>query len=350
MAVNHTRTWQFRINQVNAPSSAALATNRTHMIAVVDALLGRGSWIDKDGAASVAAGNWTVWGSCDGAGNFGNNDGTNRWDTAGVLDPTKLVWAAAASNHSWMVLKQTAIDTNFSICIDLSNANSYTATVVVAFTGFNSDGTATARPTPISGQTLISNTDWGGINGTSPSMFNCQKSTDGKAFRFWAWRSGATVQFWNFEIPDPVVANFTTPSVAQAVGQSSTAEQVTYSRLAGGTNFYSRTPGGTIFGSYILHDGSQSDNNTPSNQGFPNEVDDTQTFRKCMLYSTTVNARDLNGELVDAFWAQDTGQTMTGTFNGQVMPAGTGAAQWVRVGSLWVPWVTGDGYNPRIEA
>lgn len=348
MAVNHTRTWQFRVNRLNAPSATALATNRTHMIEVVEGFLGRGSWVDKDGAASASAGNWSVWGSCDGAGNFGNNDGVNRWDTTGALDPTKLVWAAAASNHSWIVLKQTGIDTNFSICVDLSNANSYIATVVVAFTGFNSDGTATARPTPISGQTLISNTDWGGINGTSPSILNCAKCTDGKGFRFWSYRSSSCVQFWNFEVPDPVVANFTTPSVAQAVGHSSVTEVVTYSYLSSGANAYSRTPGGTVFGSFIPHDGSQSDNVTPVNQGFPNEVDQTQTMRRCFLYSTTVNGRDLNGELVDAFWGQATGQVMTGTFNGQVLPAG--AAQWTRVGHLWLPWVTGEAYNPRIEA
>lgn len=348
MAVNHTRTWQFRVNQVNAPGASVLATNRTHMIAIVEALLGRGSWVDKDGAASAAAGNWTVWGGCDGAGNFGNNDGVNRWDTIGVLDPTKLVWAAAGVNHSWIVLKQTGIDTNFSICIDLSNAASENITLVVAFTGFNADGTATARPTPISGQTLISNTVWGGSSSVAPTVFNAEKSTDGKGFRFWSFRSASCIQFWNFEVPDPVVPNFTTPSVAQAVGGSSTSEVLTYSYLSGGANAYSRTPGGTIFGSYIPHDGSQSDNNTPNSQGFPNEVDQTQTLRKCFLYSTTVNGRDLNGELVDAFWANATGQVMTGTFNGQVMPAG--AVQWVRAGFLWLPWVTGEAYNPRIEA
>lgn len=352
----HVRTWQFQPNNVIGTATATPTNERLLMIGLAGGMLGRNAWLDKDGAASASAGNWTVWGSSDGTGGFGNNDGVNRWDTAGVLDPAKLIWAAAGVNHSWIVLTQTGIAGSYQVCIDLSNATATNATIVVSFgTGFGAaaggtNGTATARPTALDQQILISNTSWGG--GTNLGViWNCAKSTDGKSFRFWAHRSESCIMWYQFDVPDPVVSGWTSPSVAHAIGQSTTTEQVTTTRF-GAANSYSKTPGGTIFPSFMAWEGSQSNTSTPAMQGCANDIDNSNCFRQILLQSTTVNARGINGLMVDQFWANETGQTMVGTRNGEVapgyVPPAANAVQWVRVGCFWTPWLKGEAYNPRI--
>jgi hypothetical protein len=69
---------------------------------------------------------WTVWGSCDGAGGFGNNDLNDRWTADSTY--TKLKWAASGA-HSWIVLEQSGLG-GAQLCIDLLNANAYVCTIV----------------------------------------------------------------------------------------------------------------------------------------------------------------------------------------------------------------------------
>lgn len=366
----HVRPWQFQINQlidVNTSTATNPAVNdRALMIGLVGSMLGRGSWVDKDNVASAAAGNWAVTCSCDGSGggagvgfgNFGGvGAGTNFWDVAGVLTPSKLVWANPGSNHSWIVLQQTGIAAKMEVLIDLRVGGSSTsANIVVSDAGFcaangGADGNATTAPTAAAGsfQAIISVTEWGGgaLLGT---VWHAMKSTDGKAFRFFAMRSQACVGFYSFEIPDPVVSGWTNPWVAHGVGQSTTTEQLTVSRLTG-ANTYSRTPGGTIFASSWCHPGSQSDTNmvTFAGSGFgatPNEVDDTDVNHPPAIYSATVNARNTNGQLVDVFWGNQPGITFL-PLAGQTLPFG-GPPQWARLGTIWTPWPINNAVRVQV--
>lgn len=361
----HTRTWQFQLNQVVNISTSTVTNpavnDRALMIGLVGSMLGRGSWVDKDNVASASAGNWTVTSSCDGSGGgagvgFGNNTGVNYWDVAGVLTPSKLVWANPASNHSWIVLQQTGIAAKFEVLIDLRvGGGSTQATIIVSDAGFGvanggTDGTATAAPTAVAGsfQSLITTTEWGG-GAALGAVWHAQKSTDGKAFRFFIMRSTSCVGFYQFEIPDPVVSGWTNPWIAHAIGQSAATEQVTTSRL-NGANTYSRTPGGTVFASSYCQAASQSDTNmitfASSGQGAtPNEIDGTDVLHPICLYSATVNARNVNGNIVDMYWGNQPGITFL-PLAGQTLPAG-GPIQWTRLGTLWVPWASGN--TPRVQ-
>jgi hypothetical protein len=362
MAITHTRTWQFQLNQVVDVSTSTVTNpavnDRSLMIGLVGSMLGRGSWVDKNNGASASAGNWTVTSSCDGAGGatFGNNDGINYWDVAGVLTASKLVWANPASNHSWIVLQQTGVSAKFEVLIDLRVGGASTqATIIVSNAGFGvanggTNGTATAAPTAVAGsfQSLITVTDWGG-GGILGSMWHAQKTTNGSAFRFFIMRSNACVGFYQFEIPDPVVAGWTAPWIAQAIGHSAATEQVQMTQL-NGTNTYSRTAGGTIFASSYTQPASQTDTNmiTFGGSGFggaPLEIDDTDPIHPIALYSATVNARNVNGKIVDLYWANQPGITFL-PLAGQTLPAG-GPIQWARVGTLWVPWASGN--IPRMQ-
>ena len=362
MPITHTRTWQFQLNQVvNVSTNTGLnpaVNDRALMIGLVGSMLGRGSWVDKDNLPSASAGNWVVTSSCDGAGGatFGNNDGINYWDVAGVLTPSKLVWANPASNHSWIVLQQTGIAPLLEVLIDLRVGGSSTsATIIVSDAGFGAanggvNGTATAAPTAVAGsfQSLITTTDWGG-GGALAAVWHAQKTTNGSAYRFFIMRSAACVGFYQFEIPDPVVNGWTSPWIAHAIGQQTVTEQVNPTRL-NGANTYSRTPGGTIFASSYTQPGSQSDTNMitfgGSGQGAtPLELDDTDPIHPIGLYSATVNARNTNGKIVDLYWGNQPGITFL-PLAAQTLPAG-GPIQWARLGTLWVPWAAGN--NPLVQ-
>jgi hypothetical protein len=365
MAIAQTRTWQFQLNQVVDVSTSVVANpavnDRALMIGLVGSMLGRGAWVDKLNAASASAGNWTVTSSCDGSGGgvgvgFGNNTGVNYWDVAGVLTASKLVWANPASNHSWIVLQQTGIAPLFEVLIDLRVGGSSTsATIIVSNAGFGvanlgTDGTATAAPTAVAGsfQSLITVTSWGG-GGILGAVWHAQKTTNGSAYRFFIMRSAACVGFYQFEIPDPVVNGWTSPWIAQAIGHNAVTEQVTMTQL-NGANTYSRTPGGTVFASSYTQPASQSDTNmitfVGSGQGAtPLELDGTDPIHPIALYSATVNARNTNGKIVDLYWGNQPGVTFS-PLAGQTMPAG-GPIQWARLGTLWVPWASGN--NPRVQ-
>jgi hypothetical protein len=64
-----------------------------------------------------------------------------------ITDQTKLVWAIAGSVHSWVVLKNTTLGADFSVCIDCNFASSSNASVTIlsSVAGYQA-GTTTNRP------------------------------------------------------------------------------------------------------------------------------------------------------------------------------------------------------------
>jgi len=87
----------------------------------------------------------TVVSSCDGAGNFGNNDNNDRWASS-----ANLIWNSAGSNHSWTVLK--FLDRYW--CFDLRSSSSYNAAILASDSKFYG-GTATARPASTSARSVV---------------------------------------------------------------------------------------------------------------------------------------------------------------------------------------------------
>src|SRR5512143_1676931 len=112
-----TKTWEFLINQSWGGLGTVLADNRDLMLKIKNALINSGVFTSE----------MVVWGSNNGAGAFGNGDAVDRWAAA-----ANLVWAAAGVNHSWMVLTQGGIHPRSAICIDLNNATSSNATIVIS--------------------------------------------------------------------------------------------------------------------------------------------------------------------------------------------------------------------------
>jgi hypothetical protein len=89
--------------------------------------------------ALVASGHWTVQYS---------SDATVRPDFAGDswTDIGDLVCAVPGSNHSWIVLRNTAIGATFDLCMDLQVASERRFGLYACTAGYTATGTRTARP------------------------------------------------------------------------------------------------------------------------------------------------------------------------------------------------------------
>lgn len=349
----HSLTWQFQCDQLVAPTATVLASNQALMFACKSSLIGAGVWVDKDNVVVASAGNCTVTSSCDGsggAGSFGNNDNVDRWVTS-----ANLIWAAAASNHSWGVFQQTGIAARFQVCIDLSSAVSTTATIVVSPTaGFGAanggaDGTATARPTATDERVLVSNTTWGGPASVNfGSILHVMKTADGKCMRVFVMRDTVVYGYWQFEQPANPVTGWTDPSASAAVGLGTTGAPGTSAipQTFFGTSFnqWSKTAGGTSFSSVCLSEGDLGASATNSLL-FLNEADNSYPNIPVGLFSITVAARGINGVLRDRYWASN--QLANGFTAPKASGAGDAAARkWIVLGPFFHPW---NSTKPRVR-
>src|SRR5947209_5087453 len=86
-------TWQQSLNNVQLASGTALTDHRTILLGIKNALIGFGT------------NPCTVKGSCHST--VAGLDAVDRWSAI-----ANLVWAAAASAHSWIVLEQGGIYTS----------------------------------------------------------------------------------------------------------------------------------------------------------------------------------------------------------------------------------------------
>ena len=93
---------------------------------------------------TLIAGAWDVVSSCGKVGGI-------TW-TAGASDywnaVNEVAWAAAGSNHSWIVLKNTSLISSgagFQVCIDCNDASTANGTIVVSYNAGFTGGTKIGR-------------------------------------------------------------------------------------------------------------------------------------------------------------------------------------------------------------
>lgn len=216
------RTWQYQVDNTVAGQGTALAQNQNLMFAIKQALKAAGSWKSRADGAITPTGGWTCVGSSDSS--TSNMTGTDLWAAA-----TNLVWAAAASPHSWIVLKQTGIGANLHVLIDLSNSNTSIATIIISHTGFGvafggTDGTASVAPTALNSNTILSASNWGGTTTTATAtVAHVLLTADGKSTRIILCRNSNCCAQWNFELLSVEQAGWTNPYLAGGRGSGTAA-------------------------------------------------------------------------------------------------------------------------------
>jgi len=307
MAFTFEKTWvgTAPVNQRCGTYSTTLADNQALMYALASSLL-----------TANGANSWTCWGSCDGAGNKGNGDAVFRWSSG-----ANCIWAAAGSNHSWAVFTQANINTKAAVCIDLNNANSYWASVVMSpAAGFGAanggaDGTATARPTATDEIVIVSANSWGGVNAASSARLHVFGSSDGQCTRIAICRAGVVCGFWLLDKPKNPHPAWSNPAVGMVLGTSDGSAALTIANVVRAANVKGR--GAATFSMYcgtdFVYGYSGVVTNVPEFRycGETFALDDWECSPITGLHSTTAGYKGKCGELFDLYLGSATNKIGT---------------------------------------
>lgn len=318
-----TKSWQFNVNNLLTSQGSASATCNQLMYNIVSAMTG------------FANSPWVVDYSCLTTGNVGTKgDGINRWTSGSAL-----VWFTGGGQnlvaHSWIVLKQTGINSNYEILIDLqTSASSKTCCQILispsaGFTG----GTAIVPPTASDSRVLIpfgSSTTNVSINLASDLQvrWSVMQSTDGTCTRMFAFAGGAMISGFILDLPSNIMSGWTTPSYSYWAGMAS----LTFlSNTIGAQNALVNQ--NTITGTAALTCEGNMNGNTTSpliNQLVPNDLDNNWPMLPIGIWSSTTGMRGRLGTMND-IWAGSNSVSLGTTY-----PAS--GAQFIQVGNLIFPW------------
>lgn len=276
------KTWQFNVNNQVTTQATALITNQTQLLAIKNALIG------------FATNPWAVRYSCDStvAGTAG--DGVDRWASI-----ANLVWAAAGTAHSWIILRQTGIATNYDLCIALEPTSGGGSTLVIVVSpsaGFTG-GTTTARPTATD-EIAFAPFAWANSSNSS-ARWSVMQSTDGQCTRVMTAWSAAPQTFLMFDKPTNTSVGWSNPSVTAVVNNTG----MTAYNLVGGvtTNFKMRALSITGTQAYLTAEGVAS-NTIPTDIVFgniANEIDGTWAMCPVGIVCTTSGIRGRHGTIQD---------------------------------------------------
>jgi hypothetical protein len=327
------KTWQFSVNNTVAPQGSALATARlTIRTAIKDVLKGFG------------LNPWTVTGSSDSVSS--GLDASDRWDS-----DTDLVWANAGTAHSWIVLRQTGIATNFELCIDLTgaSANGTSMVCVVSPSSGFTGGTTLNRPTATDEQ-VLSSTSWGG-NGTDiHTTVHAMQSTDGQCTRLIVCQDNRATGFMVFDVVKNPVSGWSNPSYSIVIANnvSSLAPVMASMFLAANARGRAGAVNMSLYTSTLVA-GTGSNNNLPSLQSFHNDMDMQFPLFPMGIVSDTVGARGRHGELFDIWYGltSNTSDRNSGGIRvGSVSYSDNINKKFAQFGNVIVPW---DGSNTFIQ-
>lgn len=320
------KTWDFGPgnNAVNIDlntSGVALTDYRTLVLRIVTELLAR-----------TAA--WTCWGSCDGSGGGSSfsNAGVNKWD--GI---TKLVWANAGSNHSWIVLTQSGISTKAAICIDLNVSGApyqwsliFSPSAGFGTTNGGADGTATARPTASDEIVLVSAATiyQGSANTTFDCALNVVSSTDGQCNRIWIWKASTLVAMYVFDKAKNPITGWTTPGVGAAF---TTAGPLLYAQVFGAAAIKGMVTGvSCTFFSLTL--ATTSGVSLGASQTSTHPITGDFPLTGLTLYTTTATrGPGAYGSLFDFYFGSTT------PADGECYPS-VGTRTWIQLNDVVHPW------------
>ncbi len=167
----------------------------------------------KIGLTTFVNSSWTIEYSCDGSVAGSAGDGIDRWGTV-VTDVSSLVHTTNSSNaRSWIVLKQSAIASNFQILIDLVGGDSNRAKIFYSYSSGFTGGAINSRPTATDEFLLCDNLDWGTGSAFVGARHNVVMSSDGEVTRVFFVGEGNIEGFFSFELPKNIATGWTTPHV-----------------------------------------------------------------------------------------------------------------------------------------
>jgi len=336
------KTWQFQSNRVFAAQSTNILCSQSTVLGLKNMLL------------AFALKPWQVWGSCNGAGMFGNGDGVDRW-----ISPTDLVWNNAGSGHSWIVLTQPEVSAKYALLLDLSPSDASGGVITLRLSlaaGFGaanggSNGTATAAPVASDAITLINGASWGGGSSfeLKRHVLHAMMSSDGKNTRLLVCRDGLLSGLWLLETAIEHIAAWSVPHLAYAIGQGSfqtpteVQQQANLTNLQLGTaGFYSRL-GATLIEMTLAGPSTNMTYPYTGHQMLVSLAGKSQFLvaPARYAYSRTSGYDGVKGKVPDLWWANASGARAT-----RLYFPGDASRTFAMIGDLLLPW---DGSDMQLE-
>jgi hypothetical protein len=312
------KTWEFDVN-ISVPATGTLLnTNRDTVFALKNALI-------DDPSFTLP---WTVRGSSDSVAS--GMDAVDRWDTN-----TDLVWANVGTAHSWIVLRQTGIDTNFELCLDLTSGagSGINMTVAVSPSAGFAGGSTTARPTATDEVVLLTTAPWGdSIEGSR--RVHVMTSSDGQCTKIIITNNLNAGTFAFFGKPRNPLSQWSTPKSVfgwKASGSTSVsaARFEDWNDVALGRALINGTVASLYMGTPMVVTSSVGERSAGQ---VAHDVSLLRNFAPIVFVSSTAPVRGKMGEPFDLYFgdkglAKGTQANLTGT-----------TREWTFIGDLWVPW------------
>lgn len=338
------------------PSGACNSTRdrRDLLLALKNQLIAAGtSNIGPGGFGAVTA--WSVYYSCGGNGGGSLTAGTagdtvDRWSIN-----TDLVFNTSGNAHSWIVLEQDGISTDFQICIDLqqgSNADDGAEIEIwvspsAKFTG----GSTTARPTATDELMLRANANSDGWSGAATVVartwkWNMWRAQDGSVTYICYFLNDNPIAFWVFAKPQSPATGWSGTQFVAAVfspSQSDTANAMTYDEWYDSARLKTyrsdRVSTADSFNETTLYMTADTFGSNPFGQNLTvaNDVTGEYAIGTIGLLSTDAGFIGRWGTMYDLYW----GQTVLGNPSDNY-PSG-GSKTWVQFQDLILGW---DGSTP----
>lgn len=313
------KTWQFNVNQV-VPQGTGGNTWRRMMRLIKNSLIGFGS------------SPWTVRGSSNSV--SGAMDTTDRWSA-----DTDLVWSSAGGvAHSWIVLRQTGIATNYELLIDLTAASSFTNSCqryISPSAGFTG-GSNTTRPTATDEiQLPASSQSFGPTSADGTFIIHAMQSTDGQCTYVFLMTLNYVCAILMFFKPKNPVSGWTNPSAGmwetENIYNSSTANDCADASIFQSTTPSLRGRGVSTMDIFLTTEGY---NGQTLSTYFttPNDFNGQYPMLPVGVASVTTSNRGRHGQVFD-LWAGN----FSPIFTGYTYPSDT-SRQFCQFGIFIVPW------------
>lgn len=295
------KTWQFSINNRYATSATV---TRDALLGIKNLLLG------------FASNPWTVYSSCNSVSAGTDGDLVDRWSTSANL----VYVSTAGSAHSWIVLKQAGILSNFQICIDLvttgGGATDYgKANIYVSPSAGFAGGTTTNRPTATDEAEITPIAQWGFSITAVPWIIHAVQSTDGQCTRIYGFQNGFNSSLWILDKIQNARAAITEPFIATVLGTgTATVDAATVG------NFWSSSANAkvrfsTTYGQAFLTCEGVASVPICSTQGTSDDLDHSYPITPMGVLSTTAGARGWYGNLADTSYCGTNTTTPGETFD-----------------------------------
>lgn len=275
------KTWQYSVNNTITATGDYSTTARNAIFSIKNALVSFGTLP------------WTVVSSSDGAGTAAASD---LWATS-----ANIIGNTAATDHSWIRLRQTGIASNFELLLDCTSSGLYAGTLVISpGAGFVTGGTATDRPTATDEIILINDTNWLITPGSTDQniITNIMQSTDGQCTRILACSQNVVTTFWFFDKPNSPPTGWTKPSISYAATSAGDNPLVT---VLNNTVPALKGFGSTVFDIICCSEATDT-TPLPTLLTSTNDFDSTLPLLPISIASTTASHRGRHGNIFDMWY------------------------------------------------